>query len=87
MPYHSTKKQMGRTPTKPKPIKPSPSKPIPIPQKPKPKPNTLTKKQEEMLKIASKDHTKKHIDYMKKLMKEGLTFNQAHKKALKDVAK
>jgi hypothetical protein len=66
MPYHSTKKQMVRTPTKT---------------------NTLTKTQEQQLKNASKNHTKKHIEYMRKLMKEGLTFNQSHKKALKDIGK
>jgi len=90
MPYHTTKQKMNRVSKntkKPKPIKPPPSKPIPIPSKPKPKPNTLTKKQEEQLKNASKNHTKKHIDYMRKLMKEGNTFTQAHNKALKDVGK
>jgi len=83
MPYHSVKKQMGKAPKTP--IKPKPSKPIAIPAKPKPKPNTLTKKQEAQLKEAEKTHSKKHINLMKKLMKSGMTFTQAHKEALKEV--
>ena len=39
------------------------------------------------LKEASKHHSKKHMDLMKKLMKEGKSFAEAHKIALKEVGK
>tara|TARA_S200002703_G_scaffold138608_1_gene128900 strand:+ start:148 stop:366 length:219 start_codon:yes stop_codon:yes gene_type:complete len=72
MPYHSTKKLMKQT-TK-KPMK-------------KPKSGALTQKQKDMLKEASKNHTKKHIDFMKEQMKKGDSFTKAHNKALKKVGK
>ena len=40
-----------------------------------------------MLKEASKNHTKKHIDMMKKDMKNGMSFTKAHNKAKKLVGK
>ena len=39
----------------------------------------LTKRQEETLKKHSKHHTPKHMAMMKKLMKNGKTFTEAHK--------
>lgn len=47
----------------------------------------LTDRQKETLKRHSKHHTKKHIDLMTKLMKEGKTFGEAHKVAKKQVGK
>jgi|TARA_R100000426_G_scaffold29538_1_gene24480 hypothetical protein len=55
----------------------------PKPSKPKSKKSTDAEK----LKEASKHHSKKHMDMMKKLMKEGKTFSQAHKMALAKVGK
>lgn len=42
---------------------------------------------EQTLKEHSKHHTKKHMDIMKKEIKKGKTFNQAHKTALKEEPK
>ena len=39
------------------------------------------------LKKHSEHHSKKHMDMMKKLMREGSSFKAAHKKAQKDVGK
>ena len=47
----------------------------------------LTDKQKEKLKMHSVHHTKKHMDEMKKLMKQGKTFGEAHKVAMKKVGK
>jgi len=47
------------------------------------KKKTLTKKQKEMMKKHSAQHTKKHMAMMTKLMKAGKTFTQAHKEAMK----
>ena len=47
----------------------------------------LTPKQIVTLNKHSKHHTKKHMDLMKKLMREGSSFKAAHNKAQKDVGK
>ena len=47
----------------------------------------LTLKQAETLAKHSKHHSKKHMDMMKKLMREGSSFKAAHNKAQKDVGK
>ena len=47
----------------------------------------LTQRQKDTLKRHSKHHTKKHMDEMKKLMKQGKTFGEAHKVAIKKVGK
>ena len=39
------------------------------------------------LKKHSEHHSKKHMDMMKKLMREGKTFNAAHTAAQKEVGK
>ena len=47
----------------------------------------LTQKQKEMLEKHKVHHTTKHMQMMKKLMKEGKTFNESHKLAMKSVGK
>tara|TARA_R100001443_G_scaffold56465_6_gene67429 strand:- start:1973 stop:2512 length:540 start_codon:yes stop_codon:yes gene_type:complete len=47
----------------------------------------LTDRQKDTLKRHSKHHTKKHMDTMIKLMREGKTFTQAHNVAMKKVGK
>lgn len=47
----------------------------------------LTPKQIVTLTKHSKHHSKKHMDMMKKLMREGSSFKAAHNKAQKDVGK
>jgi|5B_taG_2_1085324.scaffolds.fasta_scaffold362209_2 hypothetical protein len=45
----------------------------------------LTKRQEKTLERHSVHHTKKHMNLMRKLMREGKTFTQSHKTAMKEV--
>tara|TARA_R100000654_G_scaffold16619_1_gene34875 strand:+ start:11613 stop:11813 length:201 start_codon:yes stop_codon:yes gene_type:complete len=47
----------------------------------------LTKAQKAKLKLHSVHHTKKHMNEMEKLMKQGLSFNFAHNMAMKKVGK
>ena len=47
----------------------------------------LTPKQIGTLNKHSKHHTKKHMDLMKKLMREGSSFKAAHTAAQKEVVK
>ena len=47
----------------------------------------LTPKQIVTLNKHSKHHSKKHMDMMKKLMREGTSFKSAHNKAQKQVGK
>lgn len=47
----------------------------------------LTQRQKDTMKRHSKHHTKKHITHMTKLMKEGKTFGQSHKIAMKKSGK
>jgi len=47
----------------------------------------LSLSQMRTLKKHSEHHSKKHMDMMKKLMREGSSFKAAHKKAQKDVGK
>tara|TARA_Y100001972_G_C7508554_1_gene257088 strand:+ start:270 stop:581 length:312 start_codon:yes stop_codon:yes gene_type:complete len=47
----------------------------------------MTKRQKDTLERHSVHHTKAHMDLMKKEMRAGKTFGQAHKKAMKKVGK
>ena len=47
----------------------------------------LTTRQKNKLKEHSSHHTKKHIEFMKRRMRAGDSFTQAHKKAQKKVGK
>jgi hypothetical protein len=47
----------------------------------------IGKKQETALKSHSKHHTKQHMSFMRKLIKEGSTFTSAHSKAMKKIGK
>mgnify|MGYP003108459432 FL=1 len=47
----------------------------------------LTKRQEDALKRHKKHHTNKHMAMMKKAMRGGKTFGQAHKMAMKKVGR
>tara|TARA_R100000544_G_C2182569_1_gene37623 strand:+ start:411 stop:563 length:153 start_codon:yes stop_codon:yes gene_type:complete len=49
--------------------------------------NELTKRQKDTLKRHKKHHTNKHMAMMKKSMKNGKTFGQAHKIAMKKVGR
>ncbi len=64
--------------SKPKPMKKS------APQK---KSNTLTESQKQRLKTHKQHHTAKHLAMMRKDMKSGMSFTNAHKKAQKMVGK
>jgi len=47
----------------------------------------LTEKQIKMLEKHSAHHSKKHMDMMKKMMRDGKTFTAAHKASQKEVGK
>ena len=47
----------------------------------------LTERQKQTLVKHSKHHTPKHMAYMRKEMRGGATFTQAHKQAMKKVGK
>ena len=47
----------------------------------------MTKRQKDTLEKHSVHHTKAHMDLMKKEMKAGKSFTQAHKKAMEEVGK
>ena len=47
----------------------------------------LTESQMNMLEKHKIHHTAKHISLMKRLMKAGLSFSKAHKKAMIDIGK
>jgi len=47
----------------------------------------IDKKETKQLKKASAHHSKKHMSMMVKDMKAGVSFNKAHKKAVKKVGK
>jgi len=49
--------------------------------------SSLTQRQKNTLKKHSVHHTKKHMTEMRKLMKEGKTFTQSHKMAMRKVGK
>jgi len=51
------------------------------------KKKVLTDRQKETLKRHSEHHTSKHMAMMRRLMREGMTFTAAHKKAQKEVGK
>jgi hypothetical protein len=59
------------------------------PMKPpmKKKPKKLTDAQLKRLEKHSTHHTKKHMDLMKKIMLEGMSFKEAHELAQKKVGK
>ena len=78
MPYGST-----TSPKKPKKMK------IPNKQKKKPrvKIGSLNDKSEKALAAHSKHHSRQHIIEMEKLMRQGVSFSAAHKKAMSAVGK
>jgi len=45
------------------------------------------KSMKELFKEHSKHHTKKHIKEMKRLIKNGMSFNKAHQKTMKTIGK
>tara|TARA_R100000231_G_scaffold12890_1_gene14451 strand:- start:298 stop:465 length:168 start_codon:yes stop_codon:yes gene_type:complete len=47
----------------------------------------LTERQEKTLKAHSVHHTKRHMSEMRKAMRQGRTFTQAHKDAMKKAGK
>jgi hypothetical protein len=47
----------------------------------------IGKKQEAALKAHSDHHSKKHMSFMRRLIKEGATFSESHKKAMKKIGK
>ena len=47
----------------------------------------LTKRQKDTLKKHSVHHSDKHMSFMRRLIKEGSTFSEAHTKAMKKVGK
>lgn len=47
----------------------------------------LTEKQKDMLEKHKQHHTAKHMTMMRKLMKDGMSFSEAHKKTMADVGK
>tara|TARA_R100001463_G_scaffold114345_1_gene169576 strand:+ start:313 stop:471 length:159 start_codon:yes stop_codon:yes gene_type:complete len=47
----------------------------------------LTQRQKDTLARHSKHHTKKHMSEMKKIMKQGKTFGEAHKRTMKKIGK
>ena len=51
------------------------------------KTKTMTDKDKERLKEHSVHHSKKHMEVMRKLMKQGKSFAQAHKTAMTSVGK
>ena len=51
------------------------------------KKSKLTKRQQDTMKKHSVHHTKKHMDIMKKLMREGKTFTESHKITMKKIGK
>ena len=53
----------------------------------KKKVKALTARQQATLKKHSVHHTAKHMAMMRRLMKQGVSFTQAHKKAMSSVGK
>tara|TARA_Y100001938_G_scaffold74576_1_gene103376 strand:- start:399 stop:551 length:153 start_codon:yes stop_codon:yes gene_type:complete len=49
--------------------------------------SSLTDRQKETLKNHKKHHSERHMRMMRKLMRDGKTFTQAHKVAQKEVGK
>ena len=47
----------------------------------------LTKRQNDMLKEHKTHHTKKHMDMMRELMRNGITFTKSHKITMKYIGK
>tara|TARA_Y100001951_G_scaffold96066_1_gene94324 strand:- start:1082 stop:1243 length:162 start_codon:yes stop_codon:yes gene_type:complete len=47
----------------------------------------LSVRQEKTMKRHSKHHTKKHMMFMRKAMLGGMSFTEAHKRAIKEVGK
>ena len=47
----------------------------------------LTKRQKATLKKHSVHHTKKHMDFMKRLFRDGISFTESHKRAQAKVGK
>ena len=62
-------------------------KPMAEKRKKRSKLKQLTQRQKDTLKKHSKHHTAKHMTEMRKMMRAGKTFTQAHKGAMKKVGK
>ena len=64
------------------------SKMVAVIMKPMMKPKKdLSVRQKALMKEHKQHHTKKHMDMMTKLMKQGHCFEQAHEKTMKSVGK
>lgn len=89
MPYHSSMKPKANKP-KTKVNKPNSkpkSKTVKLP-KPMSKPKKeLTKGQKQLMKEHKVHHTKAHMSEMRKLMKKGFCFQQAHDITMKKIGK
>jgi len=71
-----------------KPMKPMEKKMVAVIMKPMMKPKKdLSARQKALMKEHKAHHTKKHMDMMTKLMKQGHCFEQAHEKTMKSVGK
>ena len=82
MPYHTDKKD-----NKPKSKDSKPKKPVKM-QKPVMKPKKdLSPRQKALMKEHKVHHTKEHMSMMRKLMKEGFCFEQAHEMTMKKIGK
>tara|TARA_R100001460_G_scaffold83575_1_gene124491 strand:+ start:405 stop:563 length:159 start_codon:yes stop_codon:yes gene_type:complete len=51
------------------------------------KKKTLTKRQNDALKRHSVHHTSKHMAEMRRLMRNGATFTESHRKAMRKIGK
>jgi len=80
------KPPMKKPPMKKPPMKKPPTRTKKAPMKKAVK-GKLTERQMEALKRHEEHHTKKHMTMMRKLMREGMSFTQAHKMAMKNVGK
>jgi len=52
-----------------------------------PKDGKLTKRQEQTMKKHSQHHSSEHMDFMRKLMLDGVSFSEAHNRAQKKIGK
>jgi len=78
MPYHTNSTPVKSM--KPKP-KPKSEKPVNKPRK------DLSKRQKDLMKTHKEHHTPAHLRKMRKLMKDGFCFEQAHEMAMRSVGK
>ena len=81
MPVHYKKKPKAKPKAQAKQSKPKLPKPMGKPKK------ELTKGQKELMKEHKVHHTPKHMTEMRKLMKKGFCFQQAHDITMKKIGK